>query len=265
MFDKPNWMRGYGAPSILRPAPMILDDLGPDFSEFEAAMMAETFKRKPPLPSISAGTAAANLSTQQMMEDIAALAKLPPGGVFSATPGPEHDVLSHDGGPSAPLYGPPRGAVIGHAGYKEAMFKQDRYRQTLKRLAATLPDLMKEEGCDFIAVRGSSGIAFGFALQFLIDVKVVMVRKEDERSHGCKVEGPYGRLHRYLILDDLVCSGETVRAIVTAIDNEARGGGVSCAGVVCWQYAAQRPQGRLAKEDHTSIGAGRIVPVWEFQ
>lgn len=74
------------------------------------------------------------------------------------------------------------------------------------------------EEFDTIAVSGLSGVLLGAPLSYLLHKPLLVVRKlNDKTSHGAEIlEGNYGT-ERFLIVDDLVASGETVHYIVTTI------------------------------------------------
>lgn len=64
-----------------------------------------------------------------------------------------------------------------------------------------------------IAVRGHSGHLVGPAVAALLGKDVISVRKRVEVSHSCcKVEGAV--VDSYLILDDFMSSGDTVKDII---------------------------------------------------
>jgi hypothetical protein len=72
---------------------------------------------------------------------------------------------------------------------------------------------------DAIAVRGISGMIIGAPLAANLGKPLIVVRKPSEKSHGEPVEVPTllpGKF-RYIIIDDMIASGETVRSIVVSI------------------------------------------------
>lgn len=71
---------------------------------------------------------------------------------------------------------------------------------------------------DAIAFTGSSGCAIGFYAGVQHGIPLLYVRKGSERSHGRKVEcNTRNPIKRYLIVDDFVSSGDTVKKIVASI------------------------------------------------
>ena len=113
----------------------------------------------------------------------------------------------------------------------------------------------------FLAVRGTSGTAIGGAVSLVSDLPLVVVRKEDDNSHAKHygtVQGMRGTGGLYIIVDDLVDSGTTVREIAAAIkrDHESNSGGYApteCIAVVL--YSAGQIKTGVIELD------GRTVPL----
>lgn len=101
-------------------------------------------------------------------------------------------------------------------------YKPRLVRGFAKAIAASLPEHMRHYGAESIVVMGSSGVSAAFAALMLIDFPLFLVRKDNDNSHGSPIEGPTGLyLKDYLILDDFVDSGRTVRQIIHNIDTAA--------------------------------------------
>lgn len=69
---------------------------------------------------------------------------------------------------------------------------------------------------DAIAVTGSSGLLIGPAVADKLDKDLILVRKDKDNSHSClsiEYDGISQPNMRYIILDDIVASGDTIRAI----------------------------------------------------
>lgn len=70
---------------------------------------------------------------------------------------------------------------------------------------------------DTLVCRGSSGLLVTSVVSTLARLPICYIRKPRESSHtGLLLEGPY-ELGRFIVIDDLVSSGETMRAIADAI------------------------------------------------
>ena len=102
-------------------------------------------------------------------------------------------------------------------------------RNLLNKLAAKV----RASGVEFdaIAVRGCSGMLMGPALAMRMNKGIIMVRKDRRSSHsGYDVEGPWDGCH-YIIVDDFIASGETVRTIVDAVADFSTS---KCVGIFCY-------------------------------
>jgi adenine/guanine phosphoribosyltransferase-like PRPP-binding protein len=72
---------------------------------------------------------------------------------------------------------------------------------------------------DCIVVCGTSGLMVGPQVCEILQKNLVIVRKKDERSYSnFGIEGAYSP--RFVILDDLICSGSTIQHILRTINNE---------------------------------------------
>ena len=99
-------------------------------------------------------------------------------------------------------------------GYNEVQYHRELLLSKVEQLRNRLPEIMELTGADSVVVSGKSGISMAFALQMVLDFNLVVVRKRGEGSHGEPVEGRSGaEMHRYIILDDFVATGSTVRRI----------------------------------------------------
>ena len=88
--------------------------------------------------------------------------------------------------------------------------------------ANAIEELCSQTGSTSVVVHGNSGVSCGFAALMLTeeeDFNLVLLRKDNDNSHGAPIEGPDGhRLGKYLILDDFVSSGATMNRVRDKID-----------------------------------------------
>ena len=84
-------------------------------------------------------------------------------------------------------------------------------KRITKRVSKKMLALKKKLKFDAIVFRGNSGAAIAFPVSVATGIPVVLVRKEG--SHGSKVEGSCS-VSKYLILDDFISSGETMKKIL---------------------------------------------------
>jgi adenine/guanine phosphoribosyltransferase-like PRPP-binding protein len=77
----------------------------------------------------------------------------------------------------------------------------------------------KKHPFDAIAFTGSSGAAIAFPLSFFLKLPLIHIRKDDKNHYGKPIEGTISS-KKYLIVDDLIASGATIRNIVKTINKE---------------------------------------------
>lgn len=154
--------------------------------------------------------------------------------------------------------------------------------ETLRRVAAESERLRIELGADIVCVRGLSGTLAASAMCSTYGTPFAVVRKDNEISHGRTVEvvdyddNGDRQYHDWIIVDDLIASGHTVKMItagVIAYDDTILG---RCKGIVLYHAlddAEERDMGgysvpvinigkkvELPFAPITSIGELRFVP-----
>jgi hypothetical protein len=136
--------------------------------------------------------------------------------------------------------------------YLEEILSVSELKRIVIGLKALLPD-----GCDFIACRGLSGTAVAFPLGFITGLPVVVVRKRNDYHHSCAVvEGdPLGD---YVIVDDCVETGTTVRTIVREIGDIAPA--AQCLGLLLYSQCCYNDYNDYLKLTQ-KIGLGFAVRV----
>lgn len=89
---------------------------------------------------------------------------------------------------------------------------------------------LESESFDVVACRGVSGATMAAVVAYKLHKDLCIVRKPNDGSHSSyTVEGPTGR---YVIVDDFISTGATVKEIVkqiTRVDPHAE-----CLGVICY-------------------------------
>lgn len=93
------------------------------------------------------------------------------------------------------------------------------YLSLVPAAVKTLRALKKKYKFDAIAFRGSSGAALAFPLSYFLKVPLIHVRKGKSHYGGGPIEGTISS-QRYVIVDDFVDSGRTVKTIVREIKKE---------------------------------------------
>lgn len=79
--------------------------------------------------------------------------------------------------------------------------------------------LRRELGFDSIAFTGSSGAALAFPLSYLLKIPLVHVRKGRSHYGSGEIEGTIST-KKYLIVDDFIDRGNTVKRIIKKIEDE---------------------------------------------
>lgn len=96
-----------------------------------------------------------------------------------------------------------------HAGYMKIALRPDRLKRRLK----TIKSALRKHKFDSIAFTGHSGSLLAAPIALYLNKELIMVRKLRKDSHSkIPVEG-YKASKRYIIIDDLVSSGSTVKNV----------------------------------------------------
>ena len=124
-------------------------------------------------------------------------------------------------------------------------YKLSEVRLRAEYAARAINKMMAETGATSVVVHGNSGVSCGFAALMLsdLDFNIVLLRKDNDNSHGAPIEGPEGhQLGRYLILDDFIVSGNTMNRIrnkIAILYRQHHSNGErapQCVGVVLYGY-----------------------------
>lgn len=121
-------------------------------------------------------------------------------------------------------------------------YGQEAVRIRAKFAAKAIKKLMAETGADCVVVHGNSGVSCGFAALMYANFPLILLRKDNDNSHGSPIEGPSGHnVLRYLILDDFIDTGATMERIKDKIVALAvqSGGGLptpECVGIVLYGH-----------------------------
>jgi hypothetical protein len=131
------------------------------------------------------------------------------------------------------------------AAYLQDVFDPAKYPKLVRQVKQRVTELKVALKFDAIAFRGNSGAALAYPVCAALKLPMICVRK-GESSHGQPVEAATNvAIRKYLIVDDLISTGDTIRAIVDAITKAGTPsipGGYSawqgplpkCAGILLW-------------------------------
>lgn len=149
--------------------------------------------------------------------------------------------------------------MILSSGYA-TQYKLSEVRERAEYAASAISDMVAETGATSVVVHGNSGVSCGFAALMLsaVDFNIVLLRKDNDNSHGSPIEGPQGhRLGRYIILDDFVATGRTMNLIrhkIATLHKQYGPGDApapECVGIVLYGYTTS---------DRFKFSDGHIVP-----
>ena len=115
----------------------------------------------------------------------------------------------------------------------------DQLSIRIKESAKQIVELKEKLKFDAVAFSGSSGAAIAFYLTIEHNIPIIYARKDNEKSHGTIIEGNKHTkgIKKYLIVDDFVCSGDTIRHIHKQISTFCSANDMTCpklAGVYCY-------------------------------
>jgi len=160
------------------------------------------------------------------------------------------------------------GRVIKCAGHLHIALNPDMLAKTIPLIVSHL----SHYDFDAIAFRGLSGALVAPIVAMQMGKTLIAVRRRNESRHTTHLaEGDLGA-RRYVILDDFICSGDTVRAIVSGIEAEFTDGGLSvpeCIGVLQYCYLDEWRE-RWSLTDVTRytqqsrrIESAKNLPTWQ--
>lgn len=123
-------------------------------------------------------------------------------------------------------------------GYGWTGVRSKKLQEVIRESSATIAELKKKLKFHAIAFSGSSGGCVAFHAAIEHNIPLIYVRKPEEKSHGHHVESNFtGNIKKYLIVDDFICSGDTVKRILKDVQQYAytRGAYIpECVGVFCF-------------------------------
>lgn len=114
------------------------------------------------------------------------------------------------------------------------------YGQLVDRIADRLEALRKKQSFTGMVFCGLSGAALAYPLSARLHIPLICVRKKGEDSHGMDVEGPQANVRRYIIIDDFIETGRTIKTLLNEMDRQNKWGEpskhnkVRCSGIVLY-------------------------------
>lgn len=112
-----------------------------------------------------------------------------------------------------------------HANYLGIPFNPKALRASIKMATNALK--VNTVRFDAIAMRGVSGLTFGSTLAYRLRKNIIVIRKPADGTHSKQAVEYRPDTLSCIIVDDLISSGDTIRAMLKAL----REHGIACRGV----------------------------------
>jgi len=100
--------------------------------------------------------------------------------------------------------------------YLSKVYYNDRFIRTIKKSLARVKEFQKSVKFDAIAFTGTSGAALAYILSYTLKKPLICVRKRDNSHSSMNIEGCVSA-KSYIIVDDFIDSGRTVKNIMNKI------------------------------------------------
>ena len=130
-----------------------------------------------------------------------------------------------------------------NSSYMQCIYRDpNEYRTLVETVIAKVLELQKTLNFHAIAFRGSSGAAMAYPVSVATGIPLICVRKPSDMGHGCPVEGSYEiDVKKYIIIDDFISSGDTMNAIIEAIEMKRGDYLIECVGIIMYNYDYNMP------------------------
>jgi adenine/guanine phosphoribosyltransferase-like PRPP-binding protein len=90
------------------------------------------------------------------------------------------------------------------------------FLELVPKTARKLRAILRKHPFDAIAFTGSSGAALAYPMSYFLKLPLIHVRKGNSHYYGGKIEGTISS-KRYLIIDDFIDSGRTMKRVIKTI------------------------------------------------
>lgn len=99
--------------------------------------------------------------------------------------------------------------------YLRQVYDTDLFQRTMREVLVLVRNI--RHSFDAIAFRGHSGAAVAYPLSYALNIPLLCVRKPGNTKHYIRETEGHVDAGRYLIVDDFVDSGETIRKILQVL------------------------------------------------
>lgn len=131
-------------------------------------------------------------------------------------------------------------------GYFDGALRGKNLKHFVEQAATTLSKVE----FDSIACRGNSGLIFASALAVKMEKNIIIVRKQLEHSHATETVEYFDLPKKIVVVDDFVCSGETLKAIWEEISKKFKNTKPDISGVYLYlrDYRENRYKFRFGRK-----------------
>lgn len=106
--------------------------------------------------------------------------------------------------------------------YLRSVYSVEQYTHMLPAAIKKIKDWQVKYPFDAIAFTGTSGAALAYPLSFALQLPLICIRKKNDGNHfNSDIEGCINA-RKYLIVDDFISSGSTVRNIIKTVSDKLK-------------------------------------------
>jgi len=147
----------------------------------------------------------------------------------------------------------PKRASYYHAIYLEKVVNVVDRKETVARLVFAITDAVSDGlPVDAIVCTGVSGMLVAPIVSYLTDIPLTVVRKGNDSHSMYEVEGVLPE--SYIIIDDLVASGSTLKRIQAKMDSVCN---AVCVGVITYSSECGYTESFVLKSFDYTLGGAR--------
>lgn len=101
--------------------------------------------------------------------------------------------------------------------YLHKIYSNKQFIKTIDIAYKKIRAFKKKNNFDVIAFTGSSGAALAYPLSYKLKIPLICIRKDKSSHFKEKIEGQF-EFKNYIIVDDFISSGATIKKIMREID-----------------------------------------------
>lgn len=139
--------------------------------------------------------------------------------------------------------------------YLGLVFRPKEFESTVVRAIALGKNIACKYKIDGIAFTGVSGAALGYILGYTLGLPLICVRRQGDGAHYLGVLEGCVSAKRYMIVDDFISSGDTVRRIMKTIKSNCIDS--QCAAMMMFNQVDRRKTFHHTEEN--LVGSHRVT------